>query len=282
LYIEGVFMADSQPHPDYVIHTDEEPLRLERQARLYDISAEVERLELAGCSRVLDAGCGSGAMARSIARAAPQAEVVGIDREARYIDFARRKAAEEGLKNLRFEVADVTALPLPSDHFDRVWSKHLLQWVGRREAAIAEFVRVTRPGGRVLCANFDQFFVAQYPVDPLLQPQLEHWMESAADAFGFDNRMGPKLPLLMRRAGLIDVGFDIAPDTAFCGFGGDPERVWNWEVQVRGSSAFSEKIFGGVEAARDFNERLMRRLRDPDVFVSCQMYYVHGRKAVRG
>ena len=55
-------MADSQPHPDYVIHTDEEPLRLERQARLYDIFAEVARLNLAGCSRVLDAGCGSGAI----------------------------------------------------------------------------------------------------------------------------------------------------------------------------------------------------------------------------
>jgi ubiquinone/menaquinone biosynthesis C-methylase UbiE len=271
-------MTTSQGHPDYVIHTDEEPLRLERQARLYDIAAEVRRLELSGCTRVLDAGCGSGAMARAIARAAPQAEVVGIDREERYIDFARRKAAQDGLNNLRFEVADVTALPLPSEHFDRVWSKHLLQWVGRREEAVAEFVRVARPGGRVLCANFDQFFVAQYPVDPQLQPQIEHWMASAAQAFGFDNRMGPKLPLLLRRAGLVDIGFDITPDTAFCGFGGDPERVWNWEIQVRGSTPFSEKIFGGPEAAQDFNDRLMRRMRDPDVFVSCQMYYVYGRK----
>ena len=93
--------------------------------------------------------------------------------------------------------------------------------------------------------------------------------------------MGPKLPLLLRRAGLLDVSFDIAPDTAFCGFGGDPERVWNWEVQVRGSSAFQQREdFGGVEAARDFSERLMRRLRDPDLFTSCQMYYVHGRKAM--
>lgn len=120
--------------PDYVIHTDEEPLRLERQARLYDMSAELRRLALDGCRRVLDAGCGSGAMARAIARAAPQAEVIGIDREARYIDFARRRAAEEGLHNLRFEVGDVTALPLPAGHVDRVWSKHLLQWVVRRGA----------------------------------------------------------------------------------------------------------------------------------------------------
>jgi hypothetical protein len=95
---------------------------------------------------------------------------------------------------------------------------------------------------------------------------------------GFDNRMGPKLPLLLRQAGLQDIDYDVTPDAAFCGFGGDPERVWNWEVQVRGSTSFSEKIFGSPEAARDFNERLMRRFRDPDVFVSCQMYYVQGRK----
>jgi len=271
-------MTAPQPHADYVIHTDQEPLRLERQARLYDMAAEVRRLALEGCSRVLDAGCGSGAMAREIARAAPKAEVVGVDRDASYIDFARRKAAEERLSNLRFEVGDVTALPLPSDHFDRVWSKHLLQWVAKRETAVAEFVRVTRPGGCVLCANFDQFFVAHYPVDPVLQPLVERWMSAAAEAFGFDNRMGPKLPLLLRRAGLADIDYDVTPDAAFCGFGGDPERAWNWEVQTRGSTAFTEKVFGGPEAARDFNERLLRHLCDPDVFVSCQMYYVQGRK----
>ncbi len=264
--------------PDYVIHTDEEPLRLERQARLYDMSAELRRLALDGCRRVLDAGCGSGAMARAIARAAPQAEVIGIDREARYIDFARRRAAEEGLHNLRFEVGDVTALPLPADHVDRVWSKHLLQWVARREAAVAEFVRVTHPGGQVLCANFDQFLVAHHPPDPALQPQVELWMARAAQAFGFDNHLGPKLPGLMRRAGLQDIAVDVTADTAFSGFGGDPERLWNWGVQLRGATAFTEQVFGGPQAAQAFGERLMRHLGDPDVFVACPMYYVRGRK----
>jgi ubiquinone/menaquinone biosynthesis C-methylase UbiE len=263
-------------HEDYVIHTDEEPLRLERQARLYDMQAELQRLRLGGSRRVVDAGCGSGAMARAIARAAPQAEVIGIDRNPQYIAYAQRRAVEEGLGNLRFEVGDVTALPWPDGSVDVVWAKHLLQWVPQREGAVREFVRVTRPGGQVHCVNFDQFLVAHHPVDPVLQPQVEHWMAQAAHLIGFDNQLGPKLPVLLRRAGLVDIAVDVTADSAFSGFGGEPERMWNWGVQLRGSAAFTERVFGTADAARAYEDRLMKQLGNPDVFVACPLYHVSG------
>ena len=89
----------------------------------------------------------------------------GLDRQPKYIDFARRKAASEGIANIQFETGDVTKLQFPDNEFDVVWSKHLLQWVPERDQAIREFVRVTREGGRVIACNFDLFCVCHYPQD---------------------------------------------------------------------------------------------------------------------
>jgi ubiquinone/menaquinone biosynthesis C-methylase UbiE len=66
-----------------------------------------------------------------------------------------RRATEDGASNLAFEVGDALSLPCADASFDVVWSKHVLQWIGERERAIAEMVRIVRPGGRVVAANFD-------------------------------------------------------------------------------------------------------------------------------
>src|SRR5581483_7609620 len=96
--------------------------------------------------RVLDAGCGSGAIARLIARSYPQAEVIGVDLREHYLDFARTRATEENIQNLTFRAADVFDLPFPDATFDVVWTKYLLQWLKEPKRALGELKRVTRPG----------------------------------------------------------------------------------------------------------------------------------------
>ena len=237
-------------NPQYVIHSDEEPLRLERQARLYDLDVDLRYLAPGAHDKVLDAGCGSGFMTRAIARHSPGATVTGLDREAKYIDFARRQATAEQLSNASFEVGDVLKLPFADASFDLVWSKHLLQWVGQREQALAEFKRVTRPGGRIVCANFDRFCLSHYPTDLILQAEMEKWFGAAQQAFGFDNDLGRKLPHLFKQLGLTDIKADFIPDKAFNGFGGDPERRWNWQQQFSSAMPFTVKVFGDEETAR--------------------------------
>jgi SAM-dependent methyltransferase len=82
--------------------------------------------------RVLDAGCGSGSMTRAIARAQSNGEAFGLDRELRYIDFARRKAKSEQIENAQFGVGDVLSLPFPDGVFDLL--------MGRAAAASARGV----------------------------------------------------------------------------------------------------------------------------------------------
>ena len=115
----------------YAIHTDEECERLDAQALLGGVSDHLRHVPAQPGMRILDAGCGSGSMAREIARAAPETITVGIDLRDKYIDHARMRATAEGLQNLTFQTGDVRELPFPEGTFDIVWTKYLLQWVAQ-------------------------------------------------------------------------------------------------------------------------------------------------------
>ena len=269
-------MTNASDQSTYVIHSDEEPKRLDRQAAIYGTEDDLRHVILQAGSKVLDAGCGSGSAACLFARSQPSATVVGVDRNAQYIDFATREAAKQLLDNVTFRVGDVLSLPFANGEFDVVWSKHLLQWVRQRESALREFVRVARPGGRIVACNFDGFCLQQYPLDAETQQHLEAWFSAAERELGFDSFLGRKLPSMFKAAGLTDIKVDIIPDKAFGGFGGDPERAWNWEVQWRSAFPFSLKVFGSPERAEMATTRILRRFNDPEVFVYTTLFYVEG------
>jgi SAM-dependent methyltransferase len=227
---------------------------------------------------VLDVGCGAGAITRTIAAAVPEGRAIGVDREARYVAHARRRAAEDGATNLAFETGDALALPFADGAFDVVWSKHVLQWIGERERAIAETIRVVRPGGRVIAANFDGFLVQHWPQDDRLQTEIERWFAFARERTGFDGFVGRKLPAMFVRAGLVDVRVRTMPDRAFSGLGGDAERQWNLGVQLQATLPVSIAVFGSEDAARDYNRRFLERFADATVYWHCTMLHVEGRR----
>lgn len=271
-------VSESTYNPEYLLDSDEEPLRLERQARIYGFEDDLRHLALRATDRVLDAGCGSGSITRAIASQVPQGRATGVDREAKHIDFARRTAAAQGIGNIRFEVGDVLALAFEDASFEVAWSKHLLQWVKDRGQALSELKRVVRPGGRVVACNFDYFCVCHYPEDAELQADAEVFFDAMRRELGFDNQLGRKLPHLFMQAGFEDVKVDFIPDRTCGGFGGDPEKRWNWETQFQQRVVgFSTKVFGSTERARRFGSLLVEQFSRPDVYVFCPLFYVEGR-----
>src|SRR5260370_27125425 len=105
-----------------------------------------------------DAGCGTGFL--SFELAARGHRVTGVDFAPAMLAEARRKAAEHDAP-VRFEEADAEQLSFPSGSFDFAISRHVLWTLPHPEAAIDEWIRVLRPGGRlvVLDGQFDPGFL---------------------------------------------------------------------------------------------------------------------------
>lgn len=103
-----------------------------------DLHARIVRLLLeAGAVRVLDAGCGEGALAAAAVGSTLQ--VTGVDAAAAMVEAARRHGPA-----LR---ADFTALPLPDAMYDAVVAVNVLDHLERPECGLREALRVLRPGG---------------------------------------------------------------------------------------------------------------------------------------
>ena len=120
-----------------------------QERRSADLARRVRRLlgPFTGNEAVLDAGCGTGAVA--FALAPHVAEVVGVDTRSDYLDAAREAAPA----NVRFVEGDVMALPFGYAEFDIVCCHRVLHHVRRPELAVSELARVARPDGRIFIAD---------------------------------------------------------------------------------------------------------------------------------
>lgn len=80
-----------------------------------------------GGMSILDVGCGSGFSSRLLAKALPDAQVIGFDSDARSLEIARRLQNLEGPQaNLRFEQGDGHRFAFADNTFDLVTSHRLL------------------------------------------------------------------------------------------------------------------------------------------------------------
>jgi SAM-dependent methyltransferase len=262
----------NRPERPYAIHSERECERLERQAALAGLPEHLRFLTVPRRARVLDAGCGSGSMARLLAARHPDAEVVGTDLRADYLAFARERAAREGLANLAFREGDVRRLPFADRCFDVVWSKYLLQWVDDPERAIAEFRRVTRPGGVVVCCNFDGFAVTHWPPDPVLQPLVERVFPALVDT-----AIGRKMAPMFAAAGLRDIAVDFERDRLFTVIGAiDAERRWNWVEQLTAARPYIARTLGGEAEADAMIAAFLAYQDRPDTCSYTALYFVRG------
>ena len=133
----------------------------------------------------LDVGCGTGFLTLELAGRGHR--VTGVDFAPAMIDEARRKAAERAI-SVRLEEADAEQLPFGAGSFDLVISRHLLWTLPHPEAAIDEWIRVLRPGARLVVVD------GQFDASALTQPagSARSSQEYAA--------IGDQLPFLGGRA----------------------------------------------------------------------------------
>jgi ubiquinone/menaquinone biosynthesis C-methylase UbiE len=160
------------------------------------LDAYISEVEFGPSARVLEVGCGTGAVTRVLAGQSSVVGVVGVDPSPVFIAKARELAAEEPA--VVFEEGDGRALRFPNDDFDVVVLHTTLCHIPEPERVLGEAFRVLRPGGTLAVCDGDYatITVALGESDP-----LQECVEAVKKAFINDVWLVRRLPILIASNG---------------------------------------------------------------------------------
>jgi SAM-dependent methyltransferase len=157
-----------------------------------------------GVLEALDIGCGTGFL--SLEFAARGHRVTGVDFSSAMLEMARAKAAADEIA-ICFEKADAEALPFAAASFDLVASRHLLWTLPHPEAAIDEWIRILRPGGRLLVVDGEA--APDTRPEPLDNARRSAEYQAIGDRLPFlGGRPQAEIERLLAAHGLVDIASD--------------------------------------------------------------------------
>jgi len=231
---------------------------------------------LGGALAILDVGCGTGEITGRLAERYPEARLTGVDLIARHLELARERCAAFAGR-AAFREADAFALPFEDRSFDLVVCRHMLQAVPRPEAAMAEMVRVLRPGGRLHLLVEDYGMIHMHPTR---LPVDRFWVEGPpayGAAVGTDLHIGRTAYGHLHRLPVADIALHYVvvdtlrvPRETFAG-------IWEaWRdgyVEVIGTyTRFSS------DEARELFEDMIACIRNPDGYAVWQVPILTARR----
>lgn len=199
-------------------------------------------------ARVLEIGCGTGAVTRILARWPGVGQVNGVDPSAIFI--AKAQALAQDLPNLSFEVGEGRALRFEAESFDVVVVHQVLSHVPQPERLLAEAFRVLRPKGMLAIYDGDYATatVAIGEPDPLQQCAYAFQASYIHDIW-----IVRRLPQLLREA-----GFEVLPMQSH-GYVEAPEGAYMLTWIDRGADALVQRGSISKESAEAFKTEAKRR-----------------------
>lgn len=220
--------------------------------RTAEVDAAYLLAELAPGMALLDVGCGPGTITLGLARAVSPGECVGVDLVPEVVAEAARRAAESGVTNARFEVADTYALPFADASFDAVHAHQVLQHLTRPVAALSEMRRVLKPGGILAARDADYGTMVWWPRNDQIARFFALYHAVAARN-GADADAGRRLHGWAREAGLdnLRLGGTVVMFR-------EPDAVANWGLswaeRTEHSNVGRQAIEYGLATARGLAE----------------------------
>lgn len=238
-------------------------------------NAYTELFRLEEGARILEIGCGTGALCRALKRWYPSAEVAGLDRDDAFIDYARERSTGE-----TYRKGDAAALPFADGSFDVTISNTVSEHV-EPSGFFGEQLRVLRKGG--VCLLLSARRGIQHPAACVREEssfETEIWARVDADfsRAAKENGVGAyalnemELPAAMEKYGFRDVethylAINLTPDDPFY----TPEEARDMINANRQNDLDNiermESVAPGVVSQRDretlarlVNERYDRRL----------------------
>ena len=171
----------------------------------------IELLRPWDASRILDLGCGMAQLAHEVARAAPGAQVTGVE-----LSTEQLARAPQGAPNLQLHRGDVRALPFEAGRFDLVYMRYVLEHVPEPARVLLEARRVLAPGGRLVLQEND---ISLTRLDPPAPAFERVWAAFCVQQqrLGGDACIGSKLHRYLVEAGFCEVELSTDPEVHWYG-----------------------------------------------------------------
>lgn len=184
--------------------------------------------------RVLDVGCGTGAISAGIAAVVGSTgAVVGIDSSAHLI--AKGKADHAELTNLTLLEADLFAYA-PTEKFDLIVSARVLQWLSNPREALLKFRSLLQPGGYISILDYNHTQLEWTPSPPeSMQRFYKAFLDWRADA-GMDNEIADHLSAHFEQLGFHSIAALNADEVYTKGESNFAEKagIWSKVAELRG------------------------------------------------
>jgi len=219
-------------------------------------------------ARVLEIGCGTGAVTRTLASWPGVSKAVGVDPSATFVAKARELSIE--VRNVSYEIADGRSLPLDNASFDVAVVHTTLCHVPEPHKLLAEAHRVLRAGGRlaVFDGDYATATVAIGEFDP-----LEACIDAFRSGFVHDQWLIRRLPALVAAA-----GFSVQP-TRSHGYVEAPEAGYLLTWVDRGADVLVQSGRIDKETAEGLKAEARRRNKRKEWFGHIGFASVVARKA---
>jgi ubiquinone/menaquinone biosynthesis C-methylase UbiE len=179
-----------------------EQQRLVEQAEHWRQRLIRDGTELAPGTRLLEVGCGAGAVLAVLGQEFPGVRLTGVDIEPKQLEFARGHLERAGVEATLAE-ADAHALPFADDSFDHVWMMWFLEHLADPPAALREARRVLVPDGRITVIEVDYSTVRAEPTTPAFDALARAMVKGMAAAGWSD--AGTRLPGWLAEAGFREI-----------------------------------------------------------------------------
>lgn len=226
--------------------------------------------------KVLDAGAGTGAVARVMADLVGRAgQVVALDLSPARLAAGAALAAEAGLANLAFSAGDLCDPPLREGGFDLAWSRFLFGYLPDPDRALTRLARLVRPGGKVVVGEVDGHGLFHWPLPPRVAEVLPRF--EAVLGRAFDPYAGRKLYHRFRRVGLEAIRVHVESYHLYADAISEVQ-LSSWRLKLEKLRPLGIRALG----ARDwdaFSAEYLAMLQDPDTLTYSVLLFVEG---VRG